>query len=153
MPPGHADERTTLKAFLDLYRQTMVMKIEDLDEEQARFRPTEQANSLLILIQHLTGVEMNWFQDVIAGRASDRDRDAEFAPLETATVEEAVAAYKEQWAKSDEILAGVGSLDDACRGESGFSVRWVLLHMLEEIARHAGHADITRELIDGTVGF
>lgn len=152
-PPGNADERTTLKAFLELYRQTMVMKIEGLDEEQARWRPTEQANSLLVLVQHLTGVERNWFQRVVAGREIDRDRDAELGPLEGLTVAEAVAAYRDEWRRSDEVLDGVGSLDEPGKGESGFSVRWVLMHMLEETARHAGHADITRELIDGTVGF
>jgi uncharacterized damage-inducible protein DinB len=152
-PPGNADERTTLKAFLDLYRQTMVMKIEGLDEEQARWTPTEQANSLLNLIVHLIGVERGWFQETIAGREVDRDRDAEFAHLEKMTVARAVGAYRDEWKRSDEVLDRVASLDDPCKGEAGFSVRWVLLHMLEETARHAGHADITRELIDGTVGF
>jgi hypothetical protein len=69
------------------------------------------------------------------------------------TVAEAVAGYRAEWQRSNEVMHDVASLDESCKGESGFSVRWVLLHMLEETARHAGHADITRELIDGTVGF
>jgi hypothetical protein len=153
VPSGHADERTSLKAFLDLYRQTMVMKIHDLDEDQARFRPAPEANSLLVLIQHLTAVEQNWFQRVIAGHEIQRDRDAEFVPLEGVTVAQAIARYREEWARSDEVLASVVSLEQSCKGEAGYSVRWVLLHMLEETARHAGHADITRELIDGKTGF
>ena len=151
-PPGHADERTTLRTYLDVYRQTMVMKIEGLDEAQARWRPTEQANSLLVLIRHLSGVERNWFQRVIAGREIERNRDRELEEIEGVTIAEAIAEYREEWRRSDDVLDGVGSLDDPCKGEPGFSVRWVLLHMLEETARHAGHADITRELIDGVVG-
>lgn len=151
-PPGLADEKTTLLAFLDLYRQTMVMKTEGLDEGQARFRPTGQANSLLTLIRHLTGVERNWFQSTIAGRVVDRDRDAEFVDPDDMTLADAVAAYRAEWERSDEVMRGISSLDEPCQAEPGFSVRWVLLHMLEETARHAGHADLTRELIDGAVG-
>ena len=151
-PTGHADERSMLRNFLDFYRETMIMKIEGLDEEQARWAPTEQANSLLNLIVHLTGVERGWFQGTIAGREVDRDRDAELGRLDVVTVASAVEAYRTECRRSNEVLDGVGSLDTACPGEGGFSVRWVLVHMLEETARHAGHADITRELIDGTVG-
>ena len=141
-----------LKGWLDLYRDVMVLKTEGLTDEQARFRPTDQANSLLNLIFHLAGVERNWFQNVIAGRPIDRNRDAEFRELDV-SLAEAVALYRKECATSNEIIDGVASLDDACAGESGYSVRWVLHHMLEETARHAGHADITRELIDGATGF
>ena len=88
----------------------------------------------------------------IAGIDTDRDRDAEFIALSKKTVPEVVAAYRAECDRSNAVLEGVESLDAPCPGESGYSVRWVLLHMLEETARHAGHADITRELIDGTVG-
>lgn len=170
-PPGHGDERTTLLAFLDVYRQTMVMKIEGSSEEQARWAPTEQANSLLALILHLTGVERGWFQGTIAGREHGRTGDDEwreataasrirllltglgFDSTESVTVAEAVEAYRAECERSNEVMREISSLDDSCKGEPGFSVRWVLMHMLEETARHAGHADITRELIDGAVGF
>lgn len=150
-PSGHNDERTMLRTFLDYYRETMIMKIDGLDEEKARWTPTGEANSLLTLIVHLTGVEQGWFEGVIAGRQIDRDREAEFRDGKV-TVSDAVAAYRAQCATSNEILDGVESLDATCPGESGYSMRWVLLHMVEETARHAGHADITRELIDGSVG-
>ncbi len=151
-PTGRADEKSMFRNFLDFYRETMVMKIEGLDEQQARWTPTEQANSLLTLLVHLTGVEMGWFQGVIAGRTFERDREAEFKALDAKTVSEVVAAYRAECARSNEVLEAVDSLDAPCPGEKGYSVRWVLAHMLEETARHAGHADITRELIDGTVG-
>lgn len=149
---GHGDERTVLLSFLDQYRDTMVFKISGLDEEQARWAPAEQANPLLTLIVHLTGVERGWSEGVIGGREVDRDRDAEFDELvASTTVERAVAAYLEQGERTNEIIRSV-ELDQPCAGEAGYSVRWVVLHLLEETARHAGHADITRELIDGSVG-
>jgi hypothetical protein len=155
-PPGLADERTTVLAFLDLYRQTMVMKIEGLTEEQARWAPTAQANSLLTLILHLTSVEGGWFQETIAGGEAGplpggASRENPKPP--EVTIAEAVNAYRAAWERSGEVMRAVASLDEPCKGEPGFSVRWVLLHVLQETARHAGHADITRELIDGTVGF
>lgn len=97
---GHGDERTVLLSFLDQYRDTMVFKIEGLDEEQARRAPTEQANSLLTLIVHLTGVEQGWTEGVVLGHEVDEvdrlgdlfhDRDAEFSDLVAqTTVPEAV---------------------------------------------------------------
>lgn len=153
-PPYAADERTMLLAFLDYQRETMVQKIEGLTEEQARWRPSPTANSLLNLVFHLTGVERGWFESAIAGRTIDRDRDAEFVDLPSdVTVASAVDGYRRRWAISNEIATSV-SPDDPCQSEhtKGMQVRWVLVHLLEETARHAGHADITRELIDGTVG-
>jgi hypothetical protein len=149
---GHGDEKTVLLSFLDQYRDTMVFKISGLDEEQARWAPAETSNPLLTLIVHLTGVERGWSEGVILGQEVDRDRDAEFNELvASTTVERAVAAYLEQGKRTNEIIDGA-DLDAACPGEPGYSVRWVVLHLIEETARHAGHADITRELIDGSVG-
>ena len=141
-----------LLAYLDQYREIMIWKIEDLDETQARWRPTEQGNSLLNLIVHLTGVEWSWSEQVIAGNEVDRDRSSEFRELDETGVQAAIEAYRAAAARTNEI-AREAKPDDPCRGEAGFSVRWVLLHLIEETARHAGHADITRELIDGKVGF
>ena len=149
---GHGDECTVLLSFLDQYRDTMVFKISGLDEDQARWAPTPQANSLLTLIVHLTGVERSWSENVILGNDVDRERDAEFNELVASTnVERAVTEYLKQCDRTNEILRSV-ELDQPCVGEAGYSVRWVALHLLEETARHAGHADITRELIDGSVG-
>ena len=139
--------------YLELYRDIMAFKIEGLSEEQARFKPTPSANSLLNLIVHLTGVERWWFEDAIAGNAIDRSRGDEFGDLDI-TVDEALAAYRAAWARSNEIARSV-QLSDRSKSEmnANLSVRAIMLHVLEETARHAGHADITRELIDGTVGF
>lgn len=151
-PAGHADERTMLLGWLDLYRDVMVMKLEGLSEAQARIKPTPDGNALINLIVHLTGVERNWFQRTIGGKRVERDRDSEFETI-TLTVDEAVAAYRAECARSNEVVAEFEDVAEPCRGEAGYSVRWVLHHMLEETARHAGHADITRELIDGSVGW
>ena len=141
-----------LLAWLDLYRDTIVYKIEGLSDDQARRAPTPNGVSLLNLIVHLTGLERGWFEMVIGGREIDRDRDAEFREL-SMTVPEAIAAYRQPCRRSNEVMQEVGSLDERGRGRDGYTVRWVLQHMLEETARHAGHADITRELIDGSVGY
>jgi uncharacterized damage-inducible protein DinB len=151
-PSGLADEKTMLVGWLDLLRDVMVMKAEDLDEEQARFKPTPNANSLHTLIVHLTGVEYSWFEGAIAGRRVTRNRDSEFLDTDV-TVADAIAAYRRRCAISNDVARSVDSLDQECAGRAGTSVRWVLHHMLEETARHAGHADITRELIDGQVGW
>lgn len=144
-----------LLGFLDFYRETIVEKIEGLSPEQARWRPAPTANSLLNLIWHLAGVERWWFQGAIAGIEISRDREKEFEELPPdVTIDAAVAAYRREWERGNEIVRSLESLDDRCRNElvGDRTVRWVLLHMLEETARHAGHADITRELLDGSVG-
>jgi uncharacterized damage-inducible protein DinB len=152
MPAGHSSEIDMLLAYLDQYREIMIWKIEDLDERQARWRPTERASSLLNLLAHLTGVERGWSEQVLAGNKIERDRDSEFREVEGVTVPQAIEAYRAASARTDEIARGLKP-NDACAGENGYSVRWVLTHLVEETARHAGHADITRELIDGKVGF
>jgi hypothetical protein len=152
MPAGHSSEIDMLLAYLDQYREIMIWKIEDLDETQARWRPTKAANSLLNLIVHLAGVEWSWSEQVIAGNEIDRDRESEFRELDSTGVQAAIEAYRAAAARTNEIARGLKP-EDPCAGEKGFSVRWVLTHLVEETARHAGHADITRELIDGAVGF
>jgi hypothetical protein len=151
-PDGLADERTMLIGWLDLLRDVMVMKVEDLDEDKARFKPTPTANSLHTLIVHLKGVEHSWFEGAIAGRRVTRHRDSEFIESNV-SVADAVAAYRAQCEISNAVVLDVGSLDQECAGRPGTSVRWVLHHLIEETARHAGHADITRELLDGEVGW
>lgn len=144
-----------LIGYLDFYRETMVQKVEGLTEDQSRWRPSPTANSLLNLIWHLAGVERWWFQGSIAGIEISRDREKEFEELPPdVTIDAAVAAYRREWERGNEIVRSLESLDDRCRNElvGDRTVRWVLLHMLEETARHAGHADITRELLDGSVG-
>jgi uncharacterized damage-inducible protein DinB len=141
-----------LLAYLDQQREAMVVKVDGLSEEQARFRPTPTANSLLNLLVHLAGVERRWTEEVIQGEEHQRDRESEFGDLEGATLDRAIGDYREAYGRTNDVVREVGHLEAPCRGEAGYSVRWVLLHLLEETARHAGHADITRELIDGQTG-
>src|SRR5688500_16977795 len=160
---GHGGETPVLLTFLDQYRDAIVNKIQGLDEDQARWAPTDQASSLLTLIVHLTHVEQGWMEWAVLGneeighhlqRLSDlfHDRDAAYYELvNRTTVAEAVKAYLAQCERTNEIARSL-DLDQPCEAEPGLSVRWVLLHILAETIRHAGHADLTRELIDGSVG-
>jgi hypothetical protein len=160
-PPYAADERTMLVAFLDYYRETMLIKLDGLTEEQARWTPAPTSNSLISMVQHLAWVERWWFAQCFGGMqlddppGSDDDPDADFRVPTDRTGPEVAAFYRAEWERANTVILGAASLDDdskiAARG-SPRSLRWILLHMIEETARHAGHADITRELIDGSVG-
>jgi uncharacterized damage-inducible protein DinB len=160
-PPYAADERTMLVAFLDYYRETMIAKLEGLTEEQARWKPAETANSLIGMVQHLAYVEQWWFRTCFAGEpdepipGSEEDPDIDFKVPEDRTIEDVAAFYRSQYARANEIVKAAPSLDDFsavdARGKPK-TLRWILVHMIEETARHAGHADITRELIDGSTG-
>ncbi|MGH2758547.1 MAG: DinB family protein [Actinomycetota bacterium] len=146
-----AAEREQLIGYLDLQRNAVISKLDGLTEEQARWKPAPTANSLLNLVVHLTGVERNWFQHVIAGKTIDRDRDAELRELTPdVTIASAIAGYRVASEESNAVMRSVDT-DEPGRGMDQLNIRWVVLHMIEETARHAGHADITRELIDGTV--
>lgn len=160
-PPYAAGERTMLLAFLDYHRETMIAKIAGLDEQQARWAPTPTANSLLGLINHLAYVEHWWFYECFGGNDPvlpdifAEDRDADFKPPPDQTIGFTIERYRAECARSNEI-ARAGGLDDVARHpkgvERGVTLRWILVHLVEETARHAGHADITRELIDGATG-
>ncbi|MGH2727336.1 MAG: DinB family protein [Actinomycetota bacterium] len=160
-PPVAADERTTLVAFLDYYRETMIGKLDGLTEEQARWKPAETANSLIGMVQHLGYVEKWWFRVCFAGQpdepipGSDEDPDIDFKVPDGSTIEDIVAFYRLEYAQANDIIKAASSLDDLSAIPSRKehrSLRWILVHMIEETARHAGHSDITRELIDGSVG-
>jgi hypothetical protein len=156
-----ADERTTLEVFLDYYREAVKGKVRGLSDEDARRRLVPSATTLLGLIKHLCRVEVSWFQHRLAQIPSEElpalrwidqpDGDFRLAPEET--VETLLAQYEEQCAVSRETAARF-ELDDAVPhpvlGE--VSLRWIYVHMIEETARHAGHADILREQLDGSTG-
>jgi uncharacterized damage-inducible protein DinB len=158
-------ELATLREYLTSYRLTLQMKCDDLDAEQlARRSVPPSTMSLLGLIRHMAGVEHNWFQRVLQGRTgeprpfrSEQDRDLDFngAVADPDVVEEAFAALKTQIAAADDYLDGLSdsSLGDELPHRDGLvSIRDVLVHMVEEYARHAGHADLLRECIDGRTG-
>lgn len=160
-PPYAADERTMLVAFLDYYRETMIATIDGLTEEQARFTPAPTANSLIGMLNHLAYVEHWWFHECFAGLEPELpdifgdDRDADFKPPADQTIAFTIDRYRAECARANAIVAAA-DLEDVAKHERGVSrgitLRWILVHMIEETARHAGHADITRELIDGVTG-
>lgn len=155
-----ADEREGLTWFLDLQRDAITRKISGLSEEDARRTPTASTLSLAVIVRHLARCERRWFQAGIAGREvpdvwPEPDWADEYTVPDSATVSSLTSYYNEQVAEAREVVAASG-LDAVCKeprlAEAGISVRWVLLHMIEETARHAGHADIIRETIDGSRG-
>jgi uncharacterized damage-inducible protein DinB len=158
-------EKATLREYLGNYRLTLDLKCGGLDAEQlARRSVPPSTMSLLGLVRHVAQMENHWFQRVLQARADgprlfkrDDDPDADFngAVADPAVVEEAFAAWKAEIAAADEWLDALGE-DDLGRevpfGDETVSVRDVLVHVIEEYARHAGHADLLRECIDGRTG-
>jgi len=166
-PPATGDEATLLRAFLDYYRATLRLKAEGLDGEALTRRLGPSDLTLGGLLKHMALVEQNWFRHrLIAAdhtepwRSVDweADRDWELHSAAHDSPEELFALFDAAVADSEAILEGVlsGGLDQSARrtshdGEPA-SLRWILIHMIEEYARHCGHADLIRESIDGQTG-
>ena len=145
-------EQETLLALLQYQRDSLVRKVADVDQEAARRPIVQSGTSLLWLIKHVTYAETVWIVDRFAGEDVVAMDDA-VRPTDTLT--SAVDAYRATWARVDSIVSATSTLDEPCRGLGDgppVNLRWVLMHLLEETARHAGHADIIRELIDGSTG-
>ena len=157
-------ELATIREYLSNYRLTLGMKCEDLAPEQLAARSVPPSTlSLLGLVRHMARVEHNWFQRSLQGHRdvprlfwspADHDLDFNGAVADPAVVAEAFAAWKAQIAAADEWLDGLTDLGAAVLTPQGeeTSVRDVLIHMIEEYARHCGHADLLRECIDGRTG-
>jgi uncharacterized damage-inducible protein DinB len=157
------DERTTLIEYLRAYRVTLEMKCADLDAEQlARRAVPPSTMSLLGLVRHMAEVERHWFRRVMAneqapklyGGGADRDRDWDGARADPQQVEEAWASWRREVRFAEQLIAGTGDLGTLGRMPDGRTIqlREVLVHMIEEYARHCGHADLLRERVDGRVG-
>jgi len=162
VPQYDGDERTTLAGFLDFQRATLEWKCDGLSDEQLRRRPlTTSAMSLLGLVRHLADVEQHWFRVSLDGqtpswhywhRGPDQsDTDWE---VESADVVESFGAWREEVDHARRIVADSESLDRSFDHpyDGPVTLRWILTHMIEEYARHNGHADLMREAIDGAVG-
>ena len=159
-PPYLGDERTILAGFLRFHRETLLWKCAELSPEQLAARPLPTTVlSLLGLVRHLADVERSWFrrgvgdQDAPPIFYSEADRDADILPPADADPAEAFAIYRAE-VEAAEAVARAHGLDDtfvSTRGRT-ISLRWVYLHMIEEYARHNGHADLLREAIDGVTG-
>ncbi len=159
-PPTIGDERPMLSVWLDYQRSTLLSKCESIDTAALVRRTVPPSSlSLLGLVRHMTYVEWHWFDHVFAGSSSSppislhNDRDADFNDLRP---ESALADLERFMQRSDEsraIVAAADSLDVlASAADRPVSLRWIMIHMVEEYARHNGHADLLREQIDGSVG-
>ena len=168
-PPVRADEATTLRAFLDYHRDTLRWKTAGLTAEQLRTPLPPSTMTLGGLLKHLAYVESNWFLEVYDGAPTmppfdtapwDVDPDwewhsaAEDSPEQLRAVFDAAVAAADR--SIDAALAASGlegtSTRESRRNEGAFSLRWILVHMIEEYARHNGHADLLREAVDGVTG-
>lgn len=149
-----ADEAVMARGWLDHLRASAVYKVEGLDVAQLRWRPTPLANSLGQLIVHLGYAERLWFRLIFAGEEMDTGWRAHMFTLpDEWTADDAIDFYRAETAASDDVLDQAESFDALSRGPiRSTTLRWSVFHMLEETARHVGHMDITRELVDGSVG-
>jgi uncharacterized damage-inducible protein DinB len=162
-PPFAAGERTTLESWLEFHRATLLLTCDGLSDEQRKRRPV--ATSLMSLhgmVRHLAGVERNWFQRAFdrpgtpAGVWSEDAGDADWVPLDNADWERDLATWRAAREQS-RLTAARHGLDDVGAGRRGgqpaqFSLRWIYIHMIEEYARHNGHADLIRELVNPPAG-
>lgn len=150
-PAGTPDERELLLRWLNYLRGAVISKLDGLTDEQGRWRPDGSLISLLGIVNHLTHVEWRWIDGGMLGSEVSRS-EAEFSPGPELTVPAAVATYRDRAAATDAVVRSMPSLTEPCRLGEDTDLRWVLLHLINETARHAGHADATRELLDGTTG-
>lgn len=152
-------ELELLQSFIDLNRRTVLWKLDGLTDEQAKRKVVGSPTTLLGIVNHLAHVERYWVQGVLDDRAVELpwvsgDTDADWILADHETIGSVVAFFDEEVELSDQIIAGQTDLDRVIdAGGRMTSVRWVLLHLIEEIGRHAGHADILRELIDESTGY
>ncbi|MFI8965949.1 DinB family protein [Streptomyces sp. NPDC053493] len=155
-------ERAALEEWLDYHRATLATKCAGLDDAQLRTASAPPSDlNLLGLVRHMAEVERGWFRRVLAGEdapwiySTEENRDRDIQVSDEDTWEEAYATWQGEIARAREAAAGRG-LDELGAGKhrSGetFNLRWIYLHMIEEYARHNGHADLIRERIDGATG-
>ncbi|WP_374205123.1 DinB family protein [Streptomyces sp. TRM72054] len=156
--PYRDGEKATLHASLDRHRDAVLWKLEGLDDEQLRRPMTPSGTSLLGLLKHLGSVEYGWLVETFGREVEplwfDPYENEDMRADQGETTRQIIDFYGRARAAADRTITEL-SLDDtgtpAWRGYP-VSLRWVIVHMIEETARHAGHMDILRELIDGTTG-
>lgn len=142
-------ELDTTLALLDFQREVFEIKCADLDEAQLRTVLVDSGTNLLWLVAHLTDCERYWFAHTVAGEPEEPDVPSDLPAAEV------LAGYRHAWERSNAVLRGIGdpgALTAVTIDGEHMPVRWVLAHMITETARHAGHADIIRELLDGATG-
>jgi uncharacterized damage-inducible protein DinB len=156
------DERAQLESWLTFYRETLLFKCDGLDYEQMKRRPVVTSKlSLLGILRHITFVEQFWFERLFADRdvtpyyKSVPDSDDDFDNLDEMGLKEVLANYETAIATSVRCAEG-HPLDERTPKpwrDRDVDLRWIYLHLIEEYARHCGHADVVRELIDGETGY
>lgn len=163
IPSTLAGEREMLDGWLEYHRETLETKCAGLSAEQLRELSAPPSElSLLGLVRHMAEVERAWFRNIMAGEGvdplyySDEDRDGDFHLTQQDTYAEAYAAWQAEIARARELAAALG-LDDVGKSKhrrtgKSYNLRWIMTHMIEEYARHNGHADLIRERIDGATG-
>jgi uncharacterized damage-inducible protein DinB len=160
-PPRVADERTMLEAWLDYHRGTLLWKCDGLSERELKARSAAPSSlSLLGLVRHMAEVERGWFRQVFAREdvpdvyCTDEQPEAEFDLVDDADPVADVATFRAEVETCRAATAGRSVDETVIRPRDGkeFSLRWIYLHMIEEYARHNGHADLLRERIDGAAG-
>lgn len=150
LPPALPDEREALLAWLGALRGAVLRNLDGLSDEQARWHPEGALLPVLGIVNHLTNVEWRWVDGGFFGAEIHR-HDREFRPGHELSVRAATTAYRRR-AEATELAVRSLPLDTPCELQEATDLRWVLLHLINETARHAGHADATRELLDGTTG-
>ncbi|WP_244282844.1 DinB family protein [Streptomyces flavidovirens] len=160
----NADERTTLEGWLEFQRATLVMKCEGLDDRRLREASVAPSSmTLLGLVQHMAEVERDWFQRVVGGLdvpvvygegdgTGGDGADRGFGLVEGRGIDDALRVWRGEIARGREISAGRALTETVQYRGQEISLRWIYVHLIEEYARHNGHADLLRERIDGTSG-
>lgn len=153
-PKGTPDETELYLRWLGYLRGAVLRKVDGLDDEGARWTPEGRLIPLIGIVNHLTRVEWRWIDGAMLGQDVERTEE-EFRPGPELTLEAAVRAYRSRAVDTDQAVRRIGDLSSPClegSADNPLDLRWVLLHLINETARHAGHADATRELLDGTTG-
>jgi uncharacterized damage-inducible protein DinB len=159
-PPRVDGERVMLENWLEYHRMTLLLKCEDLDDGARKSRPVATSKlSLHGLVRHMGEVERNWFRRTLLRRPETPPiwldpavEDSELVPLEEADWASDLSAWQGECDHSRRVASSRELDDTGLRDGEEVSLRWIYLHMIEEYARHNGHADLIRELVDGSVG-
>ena len=156
--PREGTEKELLAAYLDYERETVLRKIDGVGDEDLRRPMVSSGTNLLGMVKHLGWVEKGWFQRTFSNEEypvpwSDEDPDADMRVEPGESTLDVIDFYNQACEASRRIVVGASLDDHATRPDrSDYTLRWIMLHMIEETARHNGHIDILREMIDGVTG-